>query len=583
MLGNAIAVRVALGVAIGSALLAAPAFAQVPACVSEDSDCAAGACPLQSLPYEEFIAAPPSSVGGGRDIPSVADRPFDPESGPRILVRGFRVDGVTSNPEQGVTPQTVQAAADAAFARESGGAPEARLTVGHMVKVSDEVTTFYRNKGYLVAKAFLPVQTVGSDSIVHIQVVEGTISDVVVENNKRYSAGTLRKPSAQLVGQRPQRDGVESALLYTQDYPGVRLFGTFRPGASTGDTKLVLQVQEEKRFDWSLGADNYGNELTGRYRFRGDAAWNNPFGAGDRFALTLLQAVSPTNTTFGSVDYSLPVGPRGLVTNLELSRNAFSVAGDLARLRLQGQITMYHAGADWRFLRQRFANASAGLALDHKESKLTAVDTLNITNDKYNVAVLGFDGDRVDTRFKGVDQGSLKIRQGLSSQFGSSSSADKTFTIGEVRYARIQALGDTQTAVFRLRGQYTGNVLSPLEQFALAGPDAVRAYPVGQSLTDIGVYSALEYRVQAPGFSRSPGPFGRTWGDLLSAILFYDYAGGQDTVGTNTSDLSGAGAGLQFGVPGTFSLLLQGAVPLSSTESTDGSNFRLYGEMSYKF
>lgn len=573
--------RTALGVALAFTVQPLAALAQQE-CTSEDTDCAAGACPLKNLPYEEFINAAPSSAGG-RDIPSVADRPFDPESGPRILVRGFVVDGVTPNPEQGVTQQTVQAAADAAFAREAGGATDARLTVGHMTKVSDEVTTFYRNKGYLVAKAFLPVQTIGSDALVHIQVVEGTISDIVVENNKKYSAKTLRKPSLRLIGTRPQRDEVETALLYTQDYPGVRLFGTFRPGANTGDTKLVLQVQDEQRLNFSVGADNYGNKFTGLYRFRGDASWNNPLGFGDLFSLTLLQAVSPTNTTFGALNYRLPVGPRGFAGTLGASRNAFSVAGPLEPLKLQGTISIYELGTDWKFNRHRFSNLSAGLVFGHKESKLTAVKTLKITNDKYNVVVLSFDGDRVDTRFKGVDQGSFKVRQGAGGNFASGSDVDKTFTIGELRYTRIQSLADTQTGVFRFRGQYTGNTLSPLEQFALAGPDAVRAYPVGQALTDSGVYSSLEYRVQAPGFSRAAGPFGRSWGDLVSTILFFDYASGQDTKGSKTVDLSGYGAGLQFGIPGTFNLLLQGAVPISSAKATDDKNFQLYGEFSYKF
>lgn len=575
--------RTVLSVALAFAAQPMAALAQQE-CTQEDTDCAGGACPLINLPYEEFITAAPTSAGG-HDIPSVADRPFDPESGPRILVRGFVVDGVTPNPEQGVTQQTVQAAADSAFARETGGAADARLTVGHMTKVSDEVTTFYRSKGYLVAKAFLPVQTIGKDALVHIQVVEGTISDVVVENNKQYSAKTLRKPSLQLIGTRPQRDEVETALLYTQENPGVRLFGTFRPGAQTGDTRLVLQVQEEKRFDYSLGADNYGNKFTGTYRVRGDASWNNPLGFGDQLSVTLLEAIQPSNTTFYALNYNLPVGPRGFSTHFGASKNAFAIAGDLAQLELAGSISVYELGANWKFTRHRFSNASAGFVFAHKESKLDARPQggqLSVTNDKYDVAVFNLDGDRVDTRFKGVDQGSFKVRQGLDGTL-SSTGVDKTFTIGELHYTRIQSLGDTQTGFFRVRGQFTSNSLSPLEQFALSGPDAVRAYPVGQALTDTGVYASAEYRVAAPGFSRAAGPFGRAWGDLFSTIVSYDYAGGKDSKGSNTVDLSGYGAGIQFGIPGTFNLLLQGAVPISSVKPSDGSNVRVYGEVSYKF
>ena len=581
--GGAVSLRHAVFCAL--ALGTASFSAQAQECYADtDPGCSNGSCPLQKMPYEEFIVSPPLTRGG-RDIPAVVERPFDPDSGPRILVRGFVVDGVTPNPDQDLNPANVQAAADAAFMKESGGTPEARMTVGHMVRVSDAVTTFYRTKGYLVAKAFLPVQTVGPDSLVHIQVLEGKITDVLVENAKSYKPTILKRPSAPLVGTVAQQDEVESALLYTQDYPGVRLFGTFRPGASTGETKLVLQVLEEDSFGFQAGADNYGNEFTGTYRARFDANWKNAIGFGDQLDLTVLQATNPTNTTFGSTFYRFPIGPRGFGVSVGGSYNQFAVAGPLELLDLQGATTIMEVGADWRFMRNRFSNAHFGLVFGNKSSKLEAVrGTLEISDDKYNVLVADLGADRIDTRFKGVDQGTLKVRQSLGGDFGSSSGVDESFTIFEVRYARLQSLGETQTGVFRMRTQFTSNVLSPLEQFALSGPDATRAFPVGAALTDSGTFTSLEYRVQAPGFARASGPFSRSWGDLLSLILFYDYSKGEDTQNNVGIDLSGYGLGIQFGVPGSFNALVQAAKPASSTFSSETEeDLQVYGEFSIRF
>lgn len=561
---------------------AGTARAQAQECLSEDTVCETGNCVLQKLPYEEFIAAPPTSRGG-RNVPPVADRPFNPDEGERIVVRGFRVEGVSPRPDLGVTPQTVQAAADEAFRRETGGAETGRLTVGHMTRVSDAVTTFYRSKGYLVAKAFLPAQDIGTDQIIRIQVLEGRIGEVAVEGAQRYSPEVLRKPSEGLVGQVPIRGEVETALLYTQDYPGVQLFGTFKPGQQLGDTRLVLQVQNEDRFGFAVGGDNYGNEFTGTYRVRADAAWKNPFGRGDEASVTLLQAINPANTTFYAAGYRLPVGPRGFSVSVGASSNAFSLAGPLEPLDLEGTTESVDVGAEWRFVRQRFRNLRAGLTLSNKTSDLEAVSgTLQITDDAYTVAVAEVGGENIDVVFRGVDQGTLRVRQSLDTDLGGQ--VDESFTVFEGRYTRVQALGETQTAVFRGRLQQTGNTLSPLEQFSLAGPDAVRAYPVGQSLTDSGLYASLEYRVQAPGFARAAGPFGRTWGDLLSLLAFYDYAQGSDNLaGSPSTDLSGAGLGLQFAIPGRFTAQLQGAVPVSSAETDDGKDFRLYGEFSIRF
>lgn len=585
--GGAVVVR-HMGAFVALVLAALPLSSraqQDPVCTAENGCGMPGVpCALKSLPYEEFIAAPPTDRGG-RSIPAVADRPFDPDSGDRILVKGFVVEGVTPNPAMGVTQETAQAAANAAFLQETGGQPEARLTVGRMVRVSDAVTTFYRSKGYLVAKAFLPVQTVGPDSVVRIQVIEGRISEVVVEGAKSYTVGVLRRPSENLVGTIPQRDPVETAVLYTQDYPGVRLFGTFRPGAAAGETRLVLQVLEEDPFDFQFGADNYGTEFTGEYRLRFDVAWNNPAGWGDQLNLSLLQSVAPENTTYGSLGYRVPVGPRGLAIFAEGSQNAFVVnEPPFDQLRLEGTITAYKGGLDWRYERGRFHNARASAAYVSKHSELTGLGTLTVADDTFDVVELESDIDRIDLRFRGVDQFVAKIRQGISGQFRTSTNLADDFTILEGRYARVQALAETQTVTLRLQAQHTDTPISPLEQFALAGPDKVRAYPVGQILKDIGEFASLEYQIQAPGFARTPGPFSRQWGDLLQLSLFADYAHGEDAQdSTDDDEISGWGAGVRFGVAGSFQFLLEGSAPLSSREANDGQDVRIFGNLTMKF
>jgi hemolysin activation/secretion protein len=563
------------------------AVAQVGDCPIEDPGCAGPGCPLQKLPYEEFIPTAPLTRGG-RDIPAVMDRPFDPESGNRILVKGFIVEGVTPNFDLDLTKENVQAAADAAFMKESGGAPEARMTVGHMVRVADAVTTFYRGKGYVVAKAFLPVQTVGADSLVRIQVIEGKITEIAVENAKKYDPNVLKKPAAGLVGTVPTRDSVETALLYTQDYPGVRLFGTFRPGANQGETKLILQVLEEDSFGFQFGLDNYGTELTGIDRGRLDFTWKNPAGWGDQFNASVLQSVNPENTTFGSLGYRVPMGPRGFQLFVEGSQNAFVVDQEpFDQLQLDGTITSYKIGAEWRYDRGRFGNARASLSYGTKASELTALDTLTVTDDSFNLIELESNIDRIDVRFKGVDALTAKIRQGQGGDFTTGGQYEESFTIYEARYTRAQVLTDTQTMVLRLRGQTTSKSISPLEQFSLAGPDAVRAYPVGQLLRHVGQFASLEYQVQAPGFARRPGPFSRQWGDLLQFSLFADYAhgrGAEDLQDRQESvEISGYGAGVRFGVPGSFQFLVEYATPLSAREASDGKDSRVYGNLTYSF
>lgn len=552
-------------------------------CVAEDKPgCPAGLegkCPLGVL-FEDFVSTPTGYV-----VPPVAERPFNPDAGDRLLIKRFLVEGVRPNPEIGITPESVQAVADAAWKRIAEERGEVRLTVGQMVRVADEVTTFYRNQGYIVAKAFIPVQAVGADNVVKIQVLEGTIAAVEVTGASDYATGVLSRPASRLVGAAPTRESLESALLYAQDYPGVRLYGTFRPGEQSGETKLVLQVLGEDRVAFDFGGDNYGNEFTGVYRARLDVDWNNPIGWGDRLGLSVLQAMSPENTTFGSLDYTVPLGPRGFAAFFGASHNQFAANEDVfAVLQLEGTIDTYEAGMRWNFLRSRFFNARTGVSYASKHSELTAVDTITVTDDTLNVVNISAGLDRVDTRYRGVDDLSFTIRQGAGGEINSNDKLDPNFTAFELRFARLQALTETQALALQVRAQETSNTLLSLERFTLSGPSAVRAYPVGEFLADKGQFASLEYRVQAPGFAGAAGPFGRTWGDLLQTWLFYDYGAGQSAEGTSESiDIAGYGLALQFGVPGSFRLLLQGAKPTSSVDASDGKDVRAFAEFSVQF
>ena len=165
-------------------------------------------------------------------------------------------------------------------------------------------------------------------------------------------------------------------------------------------------------------------------------------------------------------------------------------------------------------------------------------------------------------------------------EFTSVGKFDTDFTIYELGSSRIQALGEIQFAILRVGAQHTDKPLSPLEQFTMAGPDKVRAYPVGDRLHDTGQFASLEYQIQAP---RVAGPFGRSWADLLKFAAFADYAHGASESAIDSDVLSGAGIGVIFGLPGTFQIQLQGATPLSAAEASDGDDARFYANMSFSF
>jgi len=98
-----------------------------------------------------------------------------------------------------------------------------------------------------------------------------------------------------------------STLLYARDLPGVTVSSTFQPGAKTGQTDLVMVAHEAKRpFVFTLGGNNYGTELTGRYRAQAGAAWNSPLGIGDQLTANVDYAFDPRSNVYGALGYRIP-------------------------------------------------------------------------------------------------------------------------------------------------------------------------------------------------------------------------------------------------------------------------------------
>ena len=208
-------------------------------------------------PELERRTIPSAPDTSGFPIPPVIERPLGVDEGPRIAVKAFAFDGVMDQPEYGIRKSEIEALAEKMRVAQGG-----QLSIGRLQEVANEITRYYRNAGFILAQAFVPEQTV-KDDIVLIRVLEGKLTAVKVEGNALYSSDVLERPFGDVLGKSVQKDQLESALLYLTDYPGLNAFGVFKPGDEVGGTNLVLNVQEERRFEGALSGDNYGIATTG--------------------------------------------------------------------------------------------------------------------------------------------------------------------------------------------------------------------------------------------------------------------------------------------------------------------------------
>lgn len=557
--------------------------------VHEPAEAVAQTAP--AAPPAPAIATTPTKV-----LPPVRERSSEQGQTQQIAVRGFSVEGVGEHPGYGITPASIQQLLDAQLAKLGGSASQpAQLDFDQLQGVADAVTDRYRKAGFIVSTAYLPAQTVGPDDIVHLQVLEGRIGKIEVQGNKHYRSWVIAAPAQKLRGKPLQQRDIDEALLYDRDLPGVSVSSTFQPGEHTGETDLIMVAREAKRpYTFSLGLNNYGTSLTGRYRAEAGFTWNDPLGIGDQLAAAIEYAFDPHQNTYGTLNYSVPtVTVPGLSGVVGASRSELQLnTGPFAALDVRGPTTQYFAGAEWKFENSRDLKMTGLADFIREESQLSSLG-FPLSDERFDVADFGFSLHHTDRRFHGMDIFSLELRKSINDDSREpdlvAPDHSHDFLVTRLAYTRVQLLSPTQQLYFKFNGQYTNDALTPLEQFVLGGPDSVRAYPIAQALSDRGYYAALEYHVDAPGFADKRSPFGgQPWRELLTLEAFIDHASGYPAGadrfnGTKSYNYNGFGVGFIFRLPRWNNLLFHfdDSVPIGSREDSHGN--QIYARVNLTF
>ncbi len=575
--------RPLLWASVAASLCAGTAFAQTPP----------GATPGGALPRVSPAVQQSDDVGALFSIPRVYDRPLGLDEGPRVQVQSFKLIGVIDRPEHNVRLAEVEALLEEARKTQ----PEQGFSINEMQEVAGKVAAYYRERGYVLAQAFVPAQEV-VDGVVTVQVLEGRLAEVQVEGNASYSAKVLTRPFKSLVGEPIDKDSIESALLTLTNYPGVTAFGVLGAGREVGTSRLTLRVQAEDRLELETAFDNYGSQYAGEYRGQAVITWNDPLGRADRLQLIGLYAFDPdnsdTNGVYGGVDYEIPLfSPRDSLRFLHLT-NAYTVGGDqtgLVTSDTEGETQVDEIGYRHDFPRTRLGSASIGLAFNVKSAEFSAPPS-RIYEDKLTTARLDVQWERVDTRFRGVNQFALSYTHGFNdlldsmgaydpatgaSRLGASGEFDKI----ALKLQRHQRLSKNTSLIVRVDGQYSDDPLVSLEQFSLGGPNSVRAYAVADVLAEKGGVASLELICGAPGFAERPAFAGYNWGQVLQVSLFADYGLGQLNepllaAQDESVDLAGAGAGIQLSIPSRVFTRLDVATPLSDRPTGNDRDPQIY-------
>jgi hemolysin activation/secretion protein len=379
------------------------------------------------------------------------------------------------------------------------------LDFAGLQRATDAVAAAYREAGW-IARVYLPEQDV-STGVITLEVVEARFGGVRFEGpaSKRVTRSEIEAyfKQQQQTGVPLNADALDRALLLADDLPGVSMAGTLTPGATDGETALVVQTTDEPLIYGDVGLDNTGARSTGSNRVTANLNINSPGHRGELVSLNLLHT---QGSDYSRVAMTVPDGYNGLRLGFSTSYMAYKVidgTDSIKALKIQGSSSS--VGMDWSYplVRSRMHNLyfSGGL-----ENKAFYNDDINKTStDKKSYADYETDSLRMSLSGNSFDElggggANSASAQLLWGRLTSMRAHKQIDTIGvdynKLSYSasRQQTITAEHSLLVSLQGQHATQALDSSERFYVGGAQTVRAYPVSELGGERGQVLTAEWR-----------------------------------------------------------------------------------------
>ena len=580
------------------------------------------------------------------NIPAVRDRIPDPMAGPRLAVAEFRIQGLVEFPELGITREAIaQLVESIRFDLMGEGkllqsgytidelgelsdllvdieeetvdrhvsslevqqlvwlirAQQGKrgVTLGQIEGVASSITQFYRERGFILAKAYIPKQQV-RDGIVNLTVLLGTLGEVKVHGNDLYSVETITSIFEDQLDKPVTNSSIEESLFVINGFPGVNVDGYFEPGSQVGDTRLNVNVRDESSYNINTRIDNHGSEESGLYRIFVGAQANNLLGNADYLNISLLQTVFPADTTFWQTSYESNFFSPRFRAGIDISQNQFLVdqSSSASNIDISGIVSVAAVQGSYIAQRSRKKNSSYKLRYEKIDSDLQVGDIAipDYLDERLSHISLSYQFDVLDDVNKRLHEVSFTYDNGHF-DFGFSEGQEENYHVLSIDYTllsfvKVPFFDSSSRVIFRTYTQYSGTNLSSLARFSLTGPTKVRGFSPSYFTADDAVYLGADWIFNSPSilnFSLA----GVEFNEVFKPFVFVDYAYGYQHLldikeKYATAQLADVGMGFQVSHRSGFNGNIQLAFPILSElkvagEDPEYDSVRLTFDFQYVF
>lgn len=463
-----------------------------------------------------------------------------PSEGERFVLKGIHF-----NPSEFIETAQLQALASDYVGRS--------ISFEDINELLRKINTIYEEAGQLTARAVVPPQSV-ENGVLSIVLVEAKIDAVTWQSApKSVDEDFYLQRIAVTPGETLDSPALIAAISrFNSTSPGPQVSASLAPGQGFGTTRIDLQAFEPNPLQWSLFANNYGSEGTGREQYGGSLTWFSPTGVADAFNAVV---VATSGSEYGSLRYSRPVNRRNGVVYVEAGTNNTSIKkGPFAALNIEGESRTYGLGFDQPWWIDNNWTLLGGIAYSRQNSEST-IDGFLLSEVDVDEVILKGQVEYRDGPWYGRYEQRLRQASVKNSVNGESNSYQLVNGLG---YISRDIKTDFQL-VGRLSWQFATDSenLSSALLYQFGGISSVRGYESGVIASPQGVTLNTEAHWR---FSEKLQPF-----------IFFDYGRAME-LGTTDVDLMSVGVGLNFNWGRHVSLNLVAANTLKDvTPDQDGS------------
>jgi hemolysin activation/secretion protein len=331
-----------------------------------------------------------------------------------------------------------------------------------------------------------------------------------------------------------------------------------RPSAAEpGGLTLVAQVARKTVSGLAL-LDNRAYPFTGPAEGLIALDVNSVTAFGDRTTFSFFHSFDRTQI-FGQAATEVFVGGSGLRFKLYGGAGNTQPTGPLQSVDFFGFTTVFGGQLSYPLIRERQQTLNLTANADAVESSVNQIGSASFDS----VRALRFGGDYAwfdiwaGTARGATSSASLKVSQGLPA-FGATASAANPgeqidFTKADLELSRTQALfSPWPLATLSLRiaaaGQFSRNVLPPVEKFYLGGATFNRGYYAGQVTGDSALTTTVEAQLDTPIALPGDWPFAPT----AQFYSFFDWGRTWESRSTDANHaLQSTGLGVRLYPDGT--------------------------------